>query len=187
MQSMTPGSRMNSGSSGIPSTCAFTLKNRDFPQRSSIHLPQFYPPPRESLEATFSEYGEIIDCKVITDRETGRSRGFGFVTYSNDSDASEAKKCMNNTDLDGRQIRVDYASKKSEDLCFSPARVAAAEAATGAAVVEVDGMVAAAADMAAAVATEAAAGDVEAADIVAVITATVADMVVVVAAVATTM
>ncbi|XP_066266458.1 uncharacterized protein [Branchiostoma lanceolatum] len=68
----------------------------------------------ETLESQFSEFGEIIDCKVITDRESGRSRGFGFVTFSNDSDASEAKKSMNNTDLDGRQIRVDYASKKSE-------------------------------------------------------------------------
>ncbi|KAI8510410.1 hypothetical protein Bbelb_113260 [Branchiostoma belcheri] len=59
----------------------------------------------ENLESTFSEYGEIIDCKVITDRETGRSRGFGFVTFSNDSDAANAKKCMHETELDGRQVK----------------------------------------------------------------------------------
>ncbi|XP_066266456.1 uncharacterized protein [Branchiostoma lanceolatum] len=68
----------------------------------------------DGLESTFSEYGEITDCKVITDRETNRSRGFGFVTFANDGDAANAKKCMDGTDLDGRQIRVDYASKKSE-------------------------------------------------------------------------
>ncbi|CAH1244630.1 CIRBP [Branchiostoma lanceolatum] len=144
----------------------------------------------ETLESQFSEFGEIIDCKVITDRESGRSRGFGFVTFSNDSDASEAKKSMNNTDLDGRQIRVDYASKKSEISLFDD-RVAAAAVATGVAAAAVEGIAAVAADTAAVVATEAVAAGAEAEDTVATVTEAVmavADTVAAVAAVvATTM
>ena len=65
----------------------------------------------ESLKTVFSEYGEVTEAKVISDRDTGRSRGFGFVTFS-DTAAAKAALALNGTELDGRTIRVDIASEK---------------------------------------------------------------------------
>jgi cold-inducible RNA-binding protein len=66
----------------------------------------------DGLHSAFSPYGEIIEAKVITDRETGRSRGFGFVTFSNDEGATKAITEMNGTELDGRTIKVNEAEDK---------------------------------------------------------------------------
>ncbi len=67
------------------------------------------------LRAAFSPFGEIAEAKVITDRDSGRSRGFGFVTF-NDADAAEkAVSALNGTELDGRAIRVDVAKDRSRD------------------------------------------------------------------------
>ncbi|KAL3041210.1 hypothetical protein OYC64_019420 [Pagothenia borchgrevinki] len=65
----------------------------------------------ESLAAAFSKYGTIEKVDVIRDKETGNSRGFGFVKYDNAEDAKEAMDGMNGTSLDGRSIRVDEAGK----------------------------------------------------------------------------
>ena len=64
------------------------------------------------LHDAFSRFGEITEAKVITDRETGRSRGFGFVTFEDISSADEAIKEMDGTDLDGRTIRVSEAQEQ---------------------------------------------------------------------------
>lgn len=63
----------------------------------------------ESLRTAFEAHGEVTDAKVVTDRDTGRSRGFGFVTFSSSDSATAAVEAMDNTDLDGRTIRVDVA------------------------------------------------------------------------------
>jgi RNA recognition motif-containing protein len=65
------------------------------------------------LRKAFEPYGEITEAKVITDRDTGRSRGFGFVTFSQDEDARTAISKMNGTSLDGRDITVNEAQEKS--------------------------------------------------------------------------
>lgn len=65
----------------------------------------------ESLRQAFSEFGNVEDSIVIKDRESGRSRGFGFVTFSSVEEADAAIAGMHNQDLDGRQIRVDKASE----------------------------------------------------------------------------
>uniref|UniRef100_A0A8C2X3C7 RRM domain-containing protein n=1 Tax=Cyclopterus lumpus TaxID=8103 RepID=A0A8C2X3C7_CYCLU len=59
----------------------------------------------EMLRGAFEKYGAIENCVVIMDRETSRSRGFGFVTYVNPEDAKDAKDAMDGKDLDNRQIR----------------------------------------------------------------------------------
>jgi len=64
----------------------------------------------EDLEATFSAYGNIAECKLITDRETGRSKGFAFITFAEASGAEAALK-LDGTDLGGRQIRVNLAKE----------------------------------------------------------------------------
>lgn len=66
-----------------------------------------------SLMAAFSTHGDVTDAKVITDRETGRSRGFGFVTFADASQATAAISALDGTDLDGRTIRVNLAEQKS--------------------------------------------------------------------------
>ncbi|XP_068196583.1 cold inducible RNA binding protein a isoform X2 [Antennarius striatus] len=65
----------------------------------------------ESLSAAFGKYGTIEKVDVIRDKETGRSRGFGFVKYDNADDAKDAMAAMNGKSLDGRAIRVDEAGK----------------------------------------------------------------------------
>jgi RNA recognition motif-containing protein len=66
----------------------------------------------ESLRNAFSQYGEISEAVVISDRDTGRSRGFGFVTFEDDDAADKAVAALNGTELDGRTIRVDVAQAK---------------------------------------------------------------------------
>ena len=67
----------------------------------------------DGLRQAFASYGEITEAKVITDRATGRSRGFGFVTFAQDDDAKTAISKMDGTDLDGKTIKVNEAQEKS--------------------------------------------------------------------------
>jgi cold-inducible RNA-binding protein len=63
------------------------------------------------LETQFSEFGEVQSAAVITDRETGRSRGFGFVEM-NQADGAKAIEALNGQDVDGRELRVNEAHDK---------------------------------------------------------------------------
>ena len=67
----------------------------------------------DGLRQAFASYGEITEAKVITDRDTGRSRGFGFVTFTKDEDAKTAITKMDGTSLDGKTIKVNEAQEKS--------------------------------------------------------------------------
>ncbi|KAF9597982.1 hypothetical protein IFM89_023467 [Coptis chinensis] len=66
----------------------------------------------QSLEKAFSNYGEILESKIISDRETGRSRGFGFVTFTSEQAMKDAIEGMNGQDLDGRNITVNEAQSR---------------------------------------------------------------------------
>lgn len=66
----------------------------------------------DNLRSVFSRFGNVTDAIVMRDRETGRSRGFGFVTFSNDNEAEAAIQGMNDQELDGRRIKVDKASSR---------------------------------------------------------------------------
>lgn len=66
----------------------------------------------QGLRDGFARFGEIVEAKVITDRETGRSRGFGFVTFTDGAAAQAAIAAMNGTDFDGRNIKVNIAEDK---------------------------------------------------------------------------
>jgi cold-inducible RNA-binding protein len=65
-----------------------------------------------SLDAAFARFGSLREVKVITDRDTGRSRGFGFVTFDAPADAETALAAMDGAELDGRSIRVNLAEDK---------------------------------------------------------------------------
>lgn len=63
----------------------------------------------DMLERAFSAHGRVESVKVITDRDTGRSKGFAFVEMSSDSEASAAISELNGADLDGRQMKISEA------------------------------------------------------------------------------
>jgi RNA recognition motif-containing protein len=63
----------------------------------------------EKLMDTFKSHGNVISAKVVTDRESGRSRGFGFVEMENDIDANTAIKSLNGSELNGRKLVVAAA------------------------------------------------------------------------------
>jgi len=65
-----------------------------------------------ALRQKFEEFGAVEEAVVVKDRDTGRSRGFGFVRYSQEADAEAAITAMNNIEFDGRTIRVDKASER---------------------------------------------------------------------------
>lgn len=67
----------------------------------------------EGLKKAFESYCEITEAKVITERDSGRSRGFGFVTFARDEDAKIAVSKMHGTSLDGRAITVNEAQEKT--------------------------------------------------------------------------
>ena len=63
----------------------------------------------EDLERAFAEYGSVESAVVIRDRETGRSRGFGFVEMASSEEAEAAQKALDGSDVDGRPLRVNEA------------------------------------------------------------------------------
>lgn len=69
---------------------------------------------REDLEAAFAKFGQVTSAKIVKDRDTGRSKGFGFVEMANDAEAQAAIAALNETELDGRAIVVKPANPKTE-------------------------------------------------------------------------
>ncbi|MBK7500403.1 MAG: RNA-binding protein [Ignavibacteriales bacterium] len=67
----------------------------------------------QKLKETFEQHGSVLSAKIIMDRDTNKSRGFGFVEMENSSDASKAIKALNETEIDGRNIVVNEAKARS--------------------------------------------------------------------------
>nr|VFJ57002.1 MAG: RNA recognition motif. (a.k.a. RRM, RBD, or RNP domain) [Candidatus Kentron sp. FM]VFJ59496.1 MAG: RNA recognition motif. (a.k.a. RRM, RBD, or RNP domain) [Candidatus Kentron sp. FM]VFK15625.1 MAG: RNA recognition motif. (a.k.a. RRM, RBD, or RNP domain) [Candidatus Kentron sp. FM] len=68
----------------------------------------------EELREIFARYGEVEDASVISDRFSGRSKGFGFVVMPNESEAQAAIEALNETQLKGRSLRVNQAKPRPE-------------------------------------------------------------------------
>ena len=75
-----------------------------------------------SLRAAFQSFGNVVDAVVIKDRETGRSRGFGFVSFSDNASGTAALQAMNGAVVDGRNIRVDEAVERERGGGGGPPR-----------------------------------------------------------------
>ena len=69
----------------------------------------------ENLRELFEKFGTVSSAKVITDRESGRSRGFGFVEMSADAEAKAAIQGLNNKEVEGRAMSVSVAKEKKAD------------------------------------------------------------------------
>ena len=68
---------------------------------------------REELEKAFAAYGQVTSVKIVRDRDTGRSKGYGFVEMPNDDEANRAIQSLNNSTLDEREIVVKPAVPKA--------------------------------------------------------------------------
>ena len=68
----------------------------------------------DDLRDLFAAHGEVISASVIADRHTGQSKGFGFVEMSNDAEAEAAIQALNESDVQGRNIKVNQARPKEE-------------------------------------------------------------------------
>ncbi len=70
---------------------------------------------REDLQKAFEAYGQVTSAKIVKDRVTGRSKGFGFVEMPNDEEAARAIAGLNDTEFDGRKIVVKQANPRPEN------------------------------------------------------------------------
>lgn len=68
---------------------------------------------KEDLEAAFAKFGQVTSCKIVRDKETGKSKGYGFVEMPNDDEGNNAINALNEKELDGRQIVVKLANPKT--------------------------------------------------------------------------
>ncbi len=68
----------------------------------------------DELRDIFAAYGEVTSAKMITDRNTGRSKGFGFVEMPNQEEGDKAIEALNDSDLQGRNIKVNLARPREE-------------------------------------------------------------------------
>jgi len=66
------------------------------------------------LRELFEQYGDLVSLNIVTDRETGRSRGFGFVEYEDEGAARAAETALDGQEFDGRQLRVNEARPRNE-------------------------------------------------------------------------
>ena len=66
------------------------------------------------LHDAFAQFGEVTSAKVIMDRDSGRSKGFGFVEMANDDEGQKAIEALDGTDLDGRTIKVNEARPRPD-------------------------------------------------------------------------
>ena len=73
-----------------------------------------YKTTEDTLRTAFAEFGEVTSVNLITDRDSGRSKGFGFVEFRDDQEANAAIAALNGTDLRGRSINVNQARPKAE-------------------------------------------------------------------------
>jgi len=77
---------------------------------------------REKLKEMFSGYGETEELVIISDKFSGRSKGFGFITFVNDADADKAIAEMNEKDIEGRAMKVSEAKPMDPDRPRPPRR-----------------------------------------------------------------
>ncbi len=68
----------------------------------------------DDLREAFGEFGEVSSANIISDKFTGRSKGFGFVEMPSDAEANQAIDALNDTDLNGRSIKVNQARPREE-------------------------------------------------------------------------
>ncbi|KAJ5885132.1 hypothetical protein N7495_009642 [Penicillium taxi] len=101
-----------------PAASAKKSKTDDLPEGASANLfvgNLSWNVDEEWLQREFEEFGELSGCRIVTDRESGRSRGFGYVEFTNVADAAKAFEAKKGTELDNRPINIDYAAARQNN------------------------------------------------------------------------
>jgi hypothetical protein len=97
------------------SLCAWRKESTNSHMSSRLYVGNLsFNATNDSIREAFGQHGTVTDVHVVMDRETGRSRGFAFVTMGNDSEASAAIAAMNGAMLDGRALRVNEAEERAK-------------------------------------------------------------------------
>ena len=73
-----------------------------------------YQTQEQELRECFSQFGEVVSANIVTDRDTGRSRGFGFVEMSTEAEAQSATTGLNGHELDGRNLKVNESKPRND-------------------------------------------------------------------------
>jgi RNA recognition motif-containing protein len=89
------------------STCSLLIKEKYMYKLFVGGLP--FSTTEDELKDAFGAHGTVASAKIITDRDTGRSKGFGFVEFENEDEGKEAEKAMNGSDMGGRSLTVNEA------------------------------------------------------------------------------
>ncbi|XP_009601004.1 small RNA-binding protein 11, chloroplastic [Nicotiana tomentosiformis] len=97
----------------LPSTSAIFLSHRGVASKLFVGGLSFYTT-ENGLSEAFSQHGQVIEAKIVMDRVSDKSKGFGFVTYASEDEAEKALQEMNGKPLNGRVIFVDYAKPKAD-------------------------------------------------------------------------
>jgi RNA recognition motif-containing protein len=84
------------------------MSNRLYIGNLSFHTSE------DTLRDAFGHFGEVTDVRILSDRESGRSRGFGFVTMADPRNASQAMSQLNGATIDGRDLRVNEAEERQQ-------------------------------------------------------------------------
>ncbi len=74
-----------------------------------------YQTQEHELRDLFAQHGEVVSSNIITDRDTGRSRGFGFIEMASEEEARAAENALNGQEFDGRQLKVNEAKPRNND------------------------------------------------------------------------
>src|SRR5438094_10027993 len=99
---------MGAGSRAVKWFARASLARKGFEMAKNIYVGNLvWECTADDLLAVFQEYGAVAEAQVITDRETGRSRGFGFIRMENDEEAQRAIDGLNNADFRGRPLTVN--------------------------------------------------------------------------------
>ncbi|KAM3339908.1 small RNA-binding protein 11, chloroplastic [Capsicum galapagoense] len=97
----------------VISTSPIYLSRRGIVSKLFVGGLSFYTT-EKGLSEAFSQHGQVIEAKIVTDKVSERSKGFGFVTYASEDEAEKALQEMNGKPLNGRVIFVDYAKPKTD-------------------------------------------------------------------------
>ncbi|CAL9085917.1 unnamed protein product [Musa textilis] len=104
---------LRNGVAGVPTEAMHLLNSARYMSSTKLFVGGLsFGTDDQSLKEAFESFGNVVEARVITDRDTGRSRGFGFVNFDRNESASEALSGMDGQELNGRNIRVSYATDR---------------------------------------------------------------------------
>ena len=115
VSAMIPLVRRKQAASKVDLTANLLIRTENLKMSQNLFIGSIaYASTDDSLKAFFEAIGEVESARIVTDRDTGRSKGFGFVTYVDEANNQKAIDELNGKELDGRAINVSLARPKED-------------------------------------------------------------------------